>query len=143
MDMGGLGKKIGEEMIRRHRIPVEAADKTRKIENIAFMNDALRRGQLKARAKSRFAQDSYLVEIDKDKSTPERIVVSSRFHSDIIDAVLYAFKLSPAYTFEPEKPKLIRGTKEWADAEEDAMWEREKEGLIKQEEFRKWQNGEE
>ena len=123
MDMGGLGKKIGEEMIKRHHIPVEAAEKSRKIENIALLNDALRRGHLKAKPDSRFAQDSFLVEIDRDKSTPERIKVSDRFHSDIIDAVLYAFKLSPAYAYEAPKPKPKIGTKEWAEAQQSEMWE--------------------
>lgn len=143
MDMGGLGKKIGEEMIRRHQIPVEAADKTRKIENIAFLNDALRRGHFKASKKSRFTQDSYMVEIDRDKSTPERIKVSDRFHSDIIDAVLYAFKLSPAYAYEPaalDKPKW--GTKEWADRQSTEMFEKELDGAMKEQEYTKYIRGE-
>lgn len=123
MDMGGLGKKIGEEMIRRYRIPVEAADKTRKMENIALMNDALRTGRLKAKKDSRFAQDTYLVEIDKDKSRPDKIAVSSRYHSDAIDAVLYPFRLSPAYAWEPEKKGPAIGSKEWAEAQENNLFE--------------------
>ncbi len=129
MDMGALGKKIGEEIIRRHQIPVEAADKTRKMENIEILNDALRTGQFKAKANSRFAQDSYLIEIDRDKSKPDRIVVSDRFHSDIADAVLYAFKLSPAYVFvKPKEPPKI-GSKEWADQQVDSMFEAEMSGM--------------
>ncbi len=122
MDMGGLGLKLGEEMSRRYLIPVEPAIKTRKMENIELMNDALRRGHLKVKTTSQFANDSYLLEIDRDKSTPDKIAVSDNFHSDIIDAVLYAFKLSPAYAYEPEiiKPKI--GTKEWAKAQEDQMF---------------------
>lgn len=138
MDMGGLGKKIGEEMIRRHQIPVEAADKVRKMENIALMNDALRRGHLKARPNSQFAQDSYKVEIDRDKSTPERIKISDRFHSDIVDAVLYAFKLSPAYTYQPESTKPVYGSKEWAEAQTSDMFEKELEGYQKEESYKKW-----
>lgn len=143
MDTGGLGKKIGEEMIRRYLIPVEAADKTRKMENIELLNDSLRSGRFMAKAKSRFAQDSYLVEIDKDKSTPDKIRVSDRFHSDIIDSVLYAFKLSPAYTWEPPVVKPKYGTKEYADQEHDAMWERELEGHKQADSLKKWlENGE-
>lgn len=142
MDMGGLGLKIGEEMIKRHLIPVEAADKTRKMENIAFLNDALRRGHFKANSKSRFAQDSYLVEIDRDKSTPERIRVSDKFHSDIIDAALYAFKLSPAYSYQAEPKKPQRGTKEWADQQENEMFEKELEGMMKDQEHAKYLKGE-
>lgn len=130
MDFGGLGKKIGEEMSRRYQLPVEAADKTRKMENLELMDDALRTGKLKAKADSRFVQDTYLVEIDRDKTKPDRLVVSSRYHSDIIDAVLYAFKHSPAYAYEPPKGKLVRGTKEWAEAQSSAMFEAELHGMI-------------
>lgn len=142
MDMGALGKKIGEEIIRRHKLPVEAAEKSRKMENIELLNDALRSNRFKAKATSKFAQDSYLVEIDQDKSTPERRVVSDRYHSDIIDAVLYAFKLSPAYTYEapvtPPKP----GTKEWAEAQSNQMFEAELEGLQAELQKEKYLRGE-
>lgn len=137
MDMGGLGKKIGEELIKRHSIPVEAADKTRKMENIELMNDALRTGRLKAKAKSRFAEDSYLVEIDRDKTKPDKIVVSDRFHSDIIDSVLYAFKLSPAYAYvEPPPATARRGTKEWAEAQTKHMFEAELAGQMREQEIK-------
>ncbi len=142
MDMGALGKKIGEEIIRRHKIPVEAAEKSRKMENIEFLNDALRRGHFKAKSASRFVQDSYKVEIDWDKSTSERTVVSDSYHSDIIDSVLYAFKFSPAYSYEPPPEKPRYGTKEWADAQHDAMFELELEGLTAEQSYDKWMKGE-
>jgi phage terminase large subunit len=129
MDMGGLGKKLGEEMIRRYKLPVEPAEKQRKMENIELLNDALRTGRFKARPNSLFAQDTYRLEIDRDKSTPDRTVISSTFHSDIVDAVLYAFKLSPAYTWEPEAKKLQYGSREWAEAQQDSMFELELAGL--------------
>ena len=142
MDFGGLGKKIGEEMIRRHSVPVEAADKIRKMENVELLNDALRTGRFLAKSNSRFAQDSYLVEIDVDKSTPERIKVSDRFHSDIIDSVLYAFKFSPAYAYTKPKETPKYGTKEWVDAQSNEMWEAELEGAQKEQEYAKWARGE-
>lgn len=144
MDFGGLGKKIGEEMIRRYQIPVEPADKVRKMENIELMNDALRTKRLMAKSTSRFAQDSYLLEVDRDKSTPEKIKVSDRFHSDIIDSVLYAFKCSPAYAYTPPAPPKPKwGTKEWAESQADSMFELELEGHKQAESFNKWINGEE
>lgn len=143
MDMGALGKKIGEEIIRRHKLPVEAADKVRKMENIELLNDALRSGRFKAKANSRFAQDSYLVEIDRDKSTPDKTVVSTRYHSDIIDAVLYGFKVSPAYTYEPPQLKPKWGTKAWADAQSSEMWEAEMEGHKAEIDFARRLNGNE
>lgn len=142
IDAGALGKKIAEELVRRHSIPVEAADKTRKMENIAFLNDALRTGRLKAKKGSRFAEDSYLVEIDKNKTKPDKIVVSDRFHSDIIDAVLYAFKLSPAFSWEPPlPPKPKWGTKEWAEQQTNNMFEHELESALQQQAYNRWING--
>lgn len=121
IDEGGLGKKIAEEIRRRFHVPVMAADKIRKMENVAFLNDALRTGRFKAKKNSRFAQDSYLLEVDRDKSTPDKLKVKDNFHSDIIDAVLYAFKESPAFSYQAPKPVYQRGTPEWAQEEVDEM----------------------
>jgi hypothetical protein len=123
IDEGGLGKKIAEELRRQKGLPVEMADKARKQENVEFLNDALRRGLFMAKGASQFAQDSYLVQIDWDKSTPDKIVIKKKPHSDIIDAVLYAFKESPSFAYEAPKPKPHPGTKEWADSQVDEMWE--------------------
>lgn len=135
IDEGGLGKKLAEEMRRRHHIPVQAADKVRKMENIAFLNDHLRTGRFKAKSASRFAQDSYLVEIDRDKTTPDSIKVSKKYHSDIIDSVLYAFKESPAFTYIKPAAKAAYGSPEWLATQHDEMFERELEGYKAEERF--------
>jgi hypothetical protein len=121
MDEGALGKKIAEEIRRRKHIPVHPAEKARKMENVAFLNDYLRLGKFKARRDSRFAQDSYQLQIDYEKSTPDRCVVKKGFHSDIIDSVLYAFKESPAFTYQPERKKPKVGTPEWGKEQESEM----------------------
>lgn len=123
IDEGGLGKKLAEELRRRHHIPVQPAEKTRKMENVAFLNDALRLGRFKAKKDSRFAQDSYGVQIDHERTTPDRIVVKKGFHSDIIDAVLYAFKESPAFTYQKPDVKPVYKSNEWAEAEVKRMEE--------------------
>lgn len=124
IDEGGLGKKLAEEMRRRHGIPVQAADKARKQENVEIMNDHLRRAKFKAHKDSRFAQDSYLIQIDWTKSTPDKIVIKNNPHSDIIDAVLYAFKESPAWANPPELPPAPKwGTPEWATQESERLFE--------------------
>jgi hypothetical protein len=125
IDQGGLGLKIADEIRRRHHIPVVGADKQRKQETVAFLNDHLRRSIFKAPANSRFAQDSYLVQIDWEKSTPDKIVVKKQPHSDIIDAVLYAFKESPAFTYQkpvdlPKPGTVAYFDKVAADLEEAA-----------------------
>lgn len=121
IDTGGLGKKIAEELTRRFGLPLVAADKARKMENVALLNDFLSRSRFKAKADSRFVADSYRVQLDWDKSTPDRLVVKNDFHSDIIDAALYAFRESPAWTYEEPKPKPAYGTKAWQEAEREAM----------------------
>lgn len=123
VDTGGLGKKIAEELIRQKQMPLVAADKTRKMENLAFVDDALRQGRLKAKRDSKFAQDSYLLEKDRSKSRPDKIKISDKYHSDIIDALLYAFRECPAWAYEEPKLKPKYGSKEWADAQQDSMWE--------------------
>lgn len=135
IDEGGLGKKIAEEIRRRHHIPVVAADKARKQENVELLNDNLRRGVFKANKDSRFAQDSYLVQIDWDKSTPNKIVIKKHPHSDIIDAVLYSFKESPAYTYVKPKEPAKYGTLDWAKEERDRMEEQAEEFFKNQEEM--------
>lgn len=134
-DEGALGKKIAEELRRRLHIPLIPADKTRKMENVALLNDYLRRGKFKAKRDSRFAQDSYRVQIDWDKSKPDKIVVKAGFHSDIIDAVLYAFKESPAFTYEAPKVKPKPGTREYAEEQAREMFEKAQEHFLEQAEL--------
>jgi len=137
VDTGGLGKKIAEELTARYQIPVEAADKARKQENVELLNDSLRTGKFKAKSGSQFAKDSYLVQIDWQRSTPDRIVVKKQPHSDIIDAVLYAFKLSYGYTHQVAPTKPHYGTREWAEQQQSEMFEKELEGYQNEAEFTK------
>jgi hypothetical protein len=125
MDAGALGKKIEEEFKRRFQIPVEAADKVRKAENIALLNDYLRTGKFKAGTTSRFAQDASKMEYDYDKSTPDKLVVSKRFHSDIADAVLYAFKVANAFLETAIKPSFKYGSEDYWKEEARKMEEHE------------------
>ena len=122
IDQGGLGKKIADEIRKRHQIPVQPADKARKMEHIKLLNDALRTGRFKAKRDSKFAQDSFLVEIDRDKSTPDKIKVSDKFHSDALDSTLYSFVESPAYGYTAPAAKPKAHTREWYLAQEDEMF---------------------
>lgn len=143
IDEGGLGKKLAEEMRRQHSIPVHAADKMRKQETVAFLNDSLRLANFRAKSASRFAQDSYLVQIDWDKSKHDKIVVKAKPHSDIIDAVLYAFKESPAYAFEAKEAQGPKwGTKEWADLQQSQMWDNANAHFQEIAANQRWINGE-
>lgn len=123
-DSGGGGRKAFEDYIPRFGIPVVPADKQRKQTNVDFLNDAMRLGKFKAKKESRFATDSYLVQIDWDKSTPDRIVIKKKPHSDIIDAVLYAFRESMAHTYEaPPPPGPAVGSPAWGRKQQNDLFE--------------------
>jgi hypothetical protein len=136
-DTGGLGKKVAETIVTRTGIPLVAADKTQKMTNYRILDNHLRNGTFKAKRDSRFAQDCNILERDNDKSTPDRIVVKG--HSDSVDSCLYAFKLSPAYAFEPPKPKLKPGTPE---ADQDFHENLLEEHMAKLERERQMKDGE-
>lgn len=128
VDTGGLGRKITEEISKRYQIPMLPAEKSRKNEFIELMNDALRTGKLKIKAGSLFSQDAMKVEWDHDRSTPDKRVISNRFHSDICEAVLYAWRESYSYTFKAKDLRPEYGTAAWSSSEELRMFEHELEG---------------
>lgn len=129
IDTAGLGKKIAEEIIRRHKISVVPAEKSRKLEYIELMNDALRTSQLMIKASSTCADDFMRVEWDLDRSTPDKMRISDRFHSDICDAVLYAWRESYSFTHEaPKASQSLRwGSPEWAQQEQEKLEEQAQE----------------
>ena len=140
-DEGGGGKKIAEEIRRRHSVPIEPADKLRKQENVELLNDALRRGKFKAHKDSMFVKDSYLVQVDWDRTTPNRIVVKKGYHSDIIDAVLYGFKESYAFSFVPDPVRPPPGTDAHRQLTNDEIWEAEYENAIKEADYARYVSG--
>lgn len=118
MDAGGLGKKIQEEIQKRHTIPLEAADKNRKLEYIELLNDDLRTGKLMAKPESQFEEDCYLVQWDRDPEDPSKLVISKSFHSDICDAVLYAWRECIHYIKQDFVQKPHRNTDAFMEAME-------------------------
>lgn len=123
VDQGGLGKKIAEEIrARPPHVPLKPAEKSRKFEYIELVNDSLRTGHLKVRAKSKFAADAMLVEWDRDKSTSDRRVIKPDPHSDILDAALYAFRECLHWTHIEQKISPKSGTPAWFKHEADGMF---------------------
>ena len=112
MDAGALGKKIQEELRMRHGLNIDAADKARKVEFIELLNDDLRTEKFKAFNKSLFEEDCMLVQWDKDSRirNPERPKISDTYHSDICDAVLYAWRECRHYLSEKPVDSPKEGT---------------------------------
>jgi hypothetical protein len=104
------------------------------MENVAFLNEYMQAGKFFAKRNSRFAEDCTKVQIDWERSTPDKIVVKDNYHSDIIDAVLYAFKESPAFTYQAQVPKPKYLTPDWHKAEVERMEQEAEEYFAKKEE---------
>jgi hypothetical protein len=102
-DFGGLGKKIASELQTRWQLPVEAADKMRKAEHVALLDDALVTGRFKAPPKSRFADDCSLLQWDATQRAKGVFKEAESFHSDSVDSCLYAFRVALAH-FEAPAP---------------------------------------
>lgn len=117
LDAGALGKKIQAEILTRHGLNLEAAEKNRKIEFIELLNDDLRTGKFKAFDGSIFEDDCLLVQWDKESKirNPERPKVSDSYHSDICDAVLYAWRECRHFMAEKTSQAPRPGTDEFMD----------------------------
>jgi len=123
MDTGGLGKKIAEEIRKRYALAISPAEKARKFEYIEILNDAMRTKRFFAKKSSRFAEDCRLVEWDRDNQDPEaKLKIKDAFHSDICDAVLYAFREALHWLYEAPKPEIKPYTDKWYQKEQDEMW---------------------
>lgn len=120
-DFGALGKKIAEELQQRFQIPIEAAEKSRKLEYIELLNDSLRTGKLKAKKGSRFAQDALLLEWDREN--PEKPKISDRYHSDIGDCMIYGHRELLHWLWKAEVIAPKPGTIEFMKEEEDHIWD--------------------
>jgi hypothetical protein len=82
IDQGGLGKAFAEEMRTRHRIPVEAAQKSEKATFVALLNDDLTAGHVHVRRGSPLAQEWALLPKDADDPLKE----DPRFDNHCSDA---------------------------------------------------------
>jgi hypothetical protein len=116
MDAGALGKKIQEEIRTRHSLHIEAAEKVRKMEFIELLNDDLRTGKFKAKENSRFQQDCFLVQWEWVQGKKK---ISDTYHTDIGDAVLYAWRECKHFTYEAPSKKVHRDSVEFMDALEE------------------------
>lgn len=118
MDTGGLGKKVAQDILQRApELPIKAAEKPHKLAGYALLNSSLQNGHFKAKKGSRFAHDCVRLEWDRDKSTSDKLVVSDRYHSDSVDATLYAFRAAQQWRYVPPKVPTNVHSQEWANEE--------------------------
>jgi hypothetical protein len=63
------------------------------------------------------------VEWDRDAEKVDKLKVKDTYHSDICDAVLYAFREAYHWMYEKPKEKVIYGTSRWSEKEQQEMEE--------------------
>jgi hypothetical protein len=141
MDTGGLGKKIAEELAQRYNLPIDAAEKSRKFEFIELLNDALRTRRFYAKKESSFAQDCGLVEWDRDLlRNPDKLRISDGYHSDICDAVLYAFREALHWLSEMPVVAAHYSSPAWQKQQEKEMEEMAEAALRNQKDEDFWKD---
>ena len=116
IDPAAGGTKFAQELNQRFGLSIEAAEKTRKLEFVELMNDALRTGRFKAKRTSQFAQDCQKIEWAISEKTQKRII-SHTFHSDAADSTLYAFRAAQHWLFNSPEAKPLPNTPDWYRAE--------------------------
>ena len=82
-----------------------------------FINDDLRTEKFKSFKNSLFEEDCMLVQWDKDSKirNPEKPKISDTYHSDICDAVLYAWRECRHYLSEKPEKRPKRDSEEYMD----------------------------
>lgn len=143
IDAEGTGSDLVGAMKLRYGIPFDQSSLSEKIGNYKLLDNSLRNGMFKAPKDSQFAEDCSLIERDNNHSTPGKVVVSG--HSDTVDAVLVAFRKSPAYSYiKPEEKKSqldvdweyqYKHAQDVRDKQNGLTWETDKQGIP---EWSKW-----
>lgn len=88
VDTGGLGKKIGQELLHRYELNVYPAEKSEKGGWLHTMRDSLHRGDLKIKDTSHAVSEMRLSQWNdkQDNFDPKG------YHPDLLDALLYSYR---------------------------------------------------
>ncbi len=115
-DLGGLGKGYSAEMVQRHGIYIDPADKREKRQVLEFLSDAFRTGQIKVHESC--------TGLIQELST----LLWDELHEDIADgqddheceALLYGWRECPAYmNREHQLSRETDGLPPWVDRDDD------------------------
>lgn len=132
----GANKQGVEEMRRRHGTPMEAADKQDKVTFIELLNAELIQAKIKINSRCLNLINELMGLIWK--VTGDVIDLPKKEHPNLpnhlCDALLYSWRYCYSYMAEVPTKKPIMGTRAWQDAENDQIWEKEREKL--EEEYR-------
>jgi hypothetical protein len=129
----GANKQAVEEIQHRHHIALEPADKTGKSDFIEIMNAELIQGKIKIKDTLTILTQEMMGlvwQTDGDKIKLPR-KEHPNLPNHLCDALLYAWRFCYAWLAEPAEKKLVKGSREWYEAQSENIWEREREHLEK------------
>jgi len=103
-DLGGMGKAFGEEFQRRHRIPIEPAQKQNKRGYIGLLNGAIERKELVVIEPTNSGLIKEMAELPwKDESHQAE---ADGFDNHTTDALLYAWRATNAFSQKLPTPPV-------------------------------------
>lgn len=133
----GANKQAVEEIIRRHGIALETADKTGKSDFIEIMNAELIQGNIKILDKCTTLTQEMMGLVWK--TTGDKIDLPRKEHpalpNHLCDALLYAWRFTYQWAAEDVKTKIIKGTPQWHKKMNEDLFEQALEHFQKQQEY--------
>lgn len=131
----GANKQGVESMRHRSSIPFEYADKIGKPDFIEMLNADLIQAKIKINSKC----DNLIKELSSLvwKTDGDRISLPRKEHpalpNHLCDAFLYAWRNGYHYQSEAAVDKIVVGSKQWYQKQSESIWERERDKLVKDE----------
>jgi hypothetical protein len=120
-DLGGLGQGYAQEMIQRHGIPIEAAEKTNKRGYIDLFNGAMANGKMKV---LRAGTEELCDEWKKLPWSDENKLKSHEgFDDHCADSALYSWRSTYSFLEHTPAAEPEHGTPEWRKSINDKMAE--------------------
>lgn len=131
IDTGGLGKTIAQELIARHSLALEPADKNKKAAFIELVNSDFNEEKILIPKEDKSFMDE-LTLLQWDDGKPGKKVEDSRFENHRCDAFLYAYREAKHYLFKPEPQKPKHGSREYFDEQEKIIVEKRQKAVMGQ-----------
>jgi len=113
MDAGALGKMIQSELNTRNSFFLDAAEKTRKAEFIALVNDEFRLGRVHIPDSSNLAKEMVQLVWNEDKYNKGVYVERDGLDNHLCDAFLYAFRKAHHFLSKEPAPKISKYSEQW------------------------------
>lgn len=139
-DTGGLGALVVKEVEQRTGMHSDAAKKSEKGAHAKLFNEDLKKGRIKLRPGSPYAQEIAVLPKVKDWDEQKRNLPAPedpRFPNHCCDSGLYAWRATLHYLSEAAPPKPKPGTPEAYAEEERRMLEEDEERAMAEDEFKR------